>query len=161
MRVTVSTITEAVIDVMKAATPGGIVDQALAGRIGGEISPALEKALTSPVGSGAELSGLAVFRNILSQHLSTPASAYVEAETRKAMQRTLETANRTGSEFSSLMATAGSRLLQGAPAEGSREGSADHRASDRIAAALKRDAPLSIDSAIGFAKELGISPGYA
>jgi hypothetical protein len=161
MHVTVSTIAEAVVDVMKAATPGGIVDQTLAARISGEIAPALQKALTAPVSSGAELSGLGAFRNILSQHFATPASAYVESETRKAMQRTLETANRTGSEFSSLIAGAGSRLLHGVAAEGAREGNSEYRAGERISAALKRDAPLDVNGAIGFAKELGISPSYA
>lgn len=163
MHVTVSTITEAVVDVMKAATPGGIVDETLAARISGEIAPALLKALTSHVSSGAELSGLDVFRNILNQHLATPASAYIDAEARKAMQRTLDTANRTGSEFSSLIANAGTRLMHGAAAEGARgEGNADRRAGERVsAAALTRDTPLSVDGAIGFAKELGISPSYA
>jgi hypothetical protein len=162
MHVTVSTIAEAVIDVMRAATPSGVVDQTLAGRISADIAPALEKALTSPVSSGAELSGLGVFRNILSQHLATPASAYVEAETRKAMQRTLDNANRTGSEFSSLVATAGARLMQGAASEGLGREGASHGAGERVsAAALTRDTPLSVDSAISFAKELGINPSYA
>src|SRR5947199_4872952 len=93
-RITVSTITEAVIDVMRAATPGGVVDQTLAARISGEIAPALQKALTAHVGSGAELSGLSLFRNILNQHLGSPASAYTDSETRKAIQRVLDNANR-------------------------------------------------------------------
>ena len=43
MRVTVSTVTEAVIDTMRAANPDGIIDHALAARIGGEIRPSLEQ----------------------------------------------------------------------------------------------------------------------
>ena len=162
-RITVSTITEAVIDVMKAATPGGVVDRTLAALISGEIAPALQKALTAPVSSGAELSGLSIFRNILSQHLGSPASAYAESETRKAMQRVLGNANRTGSEFSSLVANAEARFAQGIVRESARgEGGGEHRAGERVSsAALTRDTPLSVDGAIGFAKELGISPSYA
>lgn len=161
MRVSVTTVTEAVIDIMRAANPGGIVDQALAARIGGEIRPALEKALTTKIGSGAELAALSEFRNILHQHLGNPKTAFVESETRRAMQRTLETANRTGSEFSSLIAGAGSRLLHGIAAESAREGNGEYRAGERISATLKRDVPLDVNGAITFAKELGISPSYA
>jgi hypothetical protein len=109
LRVTVTAVTEAVIDVMKSANSGGIVDRSLAFNIAGAIRPALEKALIGKVGSGAELIGLSAFRNILNQHLGSPASAYIDAELRKAMQHTLENANRSGSEFSVLLGQLGSK----------------------------------------------------
>ena len=162
MRVTVSAVTEAVIDTMRAANPGGIIDHALASRIGGEIRPALDRALKSKVGSGAELAGLSEFRTILSQHLSNPSSTYIEAEARKAIQRTLETANRTGSQFS----TAASQARLGsfaAPGETARDdaGTEGRRGGERVAAAMAREAPLTVTGAISFARELGISPAYA
>lgn len=161
MRVTVSTVTEAVIDTMRAANPDGIIDHALASRIGGEIRPALDKALKTKVGSGAELAGLSEFRTILSQHLGNPNSAYVEAETRKAIQRTLETANRTGSHFASA-AHARSGVFGSAGDLARDDPSSDgRRGSERVASVISREAPLTVNAAIGFAKELGISPAYA
>jgi len=109
-RVTVPLVTEAVAEVMKASNPGGAVDQALAAKIGGDIRPALEKSLKGHIGSGSELIGLTTFRNILNQYLGSPASGYVDAETRKAIQRTLETANRTGSDFAALISQRGIQL---------------------------------------------------
>lgn len=161
MRVTVSAVTEAVIDTMRAANPGGIIDHALAARIGGEIRPALDKVLKTKVGSGAELASLSEFRTILSQHLGNPNSTYVEAETRKAIQRTLETANRTGSQFSSAAWQA--RLALAAPGETARDDTAaeGRRGGERIAAAIAREVPLTVTGAIGFAKELGINPAQA
>jgi hypothetical protein len=162
MRVSVTMVTEAVTDIMRMANPGGIVDQALAARIGGEIRPALEKVLTTKIGSGAELAALSEFRNILHQHLGNPKTAFVESETRRAMQRTLETANRTGSEFSSLVAHTGMRLLPWIAGESSRDDGEGRRVGERAsAAALTRDTPVSVNGAISFAKELGISPSYA
>lgn len=109
-RVTPTVVTEAVADVMRASNPGSTVDMALATKIGGDIRPALEKALSGRVGSGAELVGLSTFRTILSQYLGSPAAADIEADRRKSMQHTLENANRTGADFSALVAGAGHRL---------------------------------------------------
>jgi hypothetical protein len=141
MRVTVSTVTEAVIDIIRTANPDGILDHALAARIGGEIRPALDKALKTKVGSGAELAGLSEFRTILSQHLGNPNSAYVEAETRRAIQRTLETANRTGSQFSSA-ASQGRPGAFAVPGEAARDdtGTEGRRGGERVAAAIAREA---------------------
>jgi hypothetical protein len=123
-RVTPTVVSEAVAEVMRASSPGGSVDMALASKIGGDIRPSLEKALTGRIGSGAELMGLTTFRNILNQHLGSPAAATVDADTRKQMQRTLETANRTGSEFAALLAQGGMRLaaLAGASGDSLRDG---------------------------------------
>lgn len=109
-RVTPSVVTEAVAAVMRAASPSGSIDMALAAKIGGDIRPALAKALTGRIGSGAELIGLSTFHTILSQHLGSAAAGDVDADTRRAMQRTLETANRTGSNYAALIAGAGLRL---------------------------------------------------
>ena len=146
---------------MRAANPDGILDHALAARIGGEIRPALDKALKTKVGSGAELASLSEFRTILSQHLGNSNSAYVEAETRRAIQRTLETANRTGSQFSSAASQARTGTLA-ALGETARDdtGTEARRGGERVAAAMVREAPLTVTGAIGFAKELGISPAY-
>ncbi len=161
MRVTVSAVTEAVIDTMRAANPDGILDHALAARIGGEIRPALDKALKTKVGSGAELAGLSEFRTILSQHLGNPNSTYVEAETRRAIQRTLETANRTGSRFFSAASQARPGTLAAFGDVARDDAGTDGRRGERVASAMAREAPLTVTGAIGFAKELGISPTYA
>lgn len=161
MRVTVSTVTEAVIDTMRAANPDGILDHALAARVAGEIRPSLERALKARVTSGAELAGMSEFRTALSNHLGSSKSAHIESEARKALQRTLETANRTGSHYASAAAS----LLRGsahAVGEASREaGGEARRSGDRAVAALAREAPLTMSGAVNFAKELGINPAYA
>jgi hypothetical protein len=109
-RVTVNMVTEAIAEVMREANPGGIVDQPLAAKIGSDIRPSVQKLVSGEIGSGAQLAALPNFRAILNQYLASPASAYVQEENRKAMQRTLETANRSGSEFSSIIAHHGRRM---------------------------------------------------
>lgn len=140
-RVTPTVVSEAVAEVMRVSSPGGTVDMALASKIGGDIRPSLEKALTGRIGSGAELMGLTTFRNILNQHLGSPAAASMDADTRKQMQRTLETANRTGSDFAALVANGGMRLaaLSGASGESLRDGgSVDGRSGSRSSIDLQR-----------------------
>lgn len=103
-RITPTLVTEAVSEVMKASNPGGVVDQALAAQIGGNIRPSLEKVIGGRVASGADLMAMTAFRTILNQYLNSPSSAYVDEQSRKAMQRTLDTANTTGSQYASALA---------------------------------------------------------
>jgi hypothetical protein len=121
-RVSVTAVNEAVAELMRGDNPERVVDQALAATIGGSIRPSIEKMVKGKVGSGAELLGLSGFRTAVSQYLNSPTASQLDAETRKAMLHRLETANRTGSEFSALVAQ-GVRLaaLLGASGETMRE----------------------------------------
>lgn len=120
-RVSVTAVNEAVAELMRGNNPERVVDQSLAATIGGTIRSSIEKMVKGKVGSGAELLGLSGFRTAVSQYLNSQTSQ-VDAETRKAMLHRLETANRTGSEFSALVAQ-GVRLasLLGASGETLRE----------------------------------------
>jgi hypothetical protein len=120
-RVSVTAVNEAVVELMRGDNPERVVDQSLAATIGGTIRPSIEKMIKGKVGSGAELLGLSGFRTAVSQYLNSQTSQ-VDAETRKAMLHRLETANRTGSDFSALVAQ-GVRvaMLGGVSAETARE----------------------------------------
>lgn len=109
-RVTLTQVTEAVAEVMRASSSAGTIDQDQARTIAGTITPSVNKALTGKIGSGAELLAMSTFRNILNQHLGSPAASQVDADTRKAMQHTLQNANWTSSSFSALLAQNGVRL---------------------------------------------------
>src|SRR4051794_35769200 len=102
-RVSVTAVNEAVAELMRGDNPERVVDQSLAATIGGTIRPSIEKMVKGKVGSGAELLGLSGFRAAVTQYLNSQASQ-LDAETRKAMLHRLETANRTGSDFSALVA---------------------------------------------------------
>lgn len=103
-RVSQTVVVEAVAEVMRASSPVGAYDRALAEKIGGDIRPAIQKALTGKIGSGSELVSLSTFRTILAQHLGSPAGNALDEQTRKATLHTLETANRYGAEFAGLVA---------------------------------------------------------
>jgi hypothetical protein len=100
----ITAVTEAVIAVMRASSPNGTADTALAARLGTLIRPQLAEALRGPIGSGAELVGQQAFRNILSQHLSGAPAANDEESRRAMRDYLLRNANRSSAEFAALVA---------------------------------------------------------
>jgi hypothetical protein len=105
-RVSLTAVVEAVADVMEAANRGGVVDHALASRIGSQIQIAVADAMgQGRITSGAQLVGQPSFRTILSQHLATTSSAHTDQEARRLMLDFMRNhANRTGSDFANFVA---------------------------------------------------------
>jgi hypothetical protein len=98
-RISLAAVTEAIIAVMRASSPQGTADAALAARIGVTIQPQLAQVLRGAIVSGADLAGQQAFRTMLAQHLSTTTG--MDEQTRRALLHTL---NRTGAEFAALIA---------------------------------------------------------
>lgn len=160
MRLSITAVTEAVVDIMREASLGGAVDHVLAARIAGQVRPGLEKALKGRPASGAELSALSEFRTVVGQHLASPQSAYIANETRRALERVLATANRSGSEFASAILYSGRVPLQAD--DGNLDSGGERRRSgERSVASLARETTLTVSGAVGFARELGINPVHA
>jgi hypothetical protein len=105
-RVSLTAVVEAVAEIMEASNRGGIVDRALAARIGSQIQTAVAQAVVNGrISSGAELLGQPAFRTILSQHLATTGSAYTDEEARLSILDFMRrNANRTGADFANFVA---------------------------------------------------------
>ncbi len=97
----VEVVTEAVSAVMRASDRDGVIDQALASRIGARILPEISRTLNGRISSGSELLGQQGFRTILSQHLSLVGQ---EDDTRALRKFLRDNANRTGADFAALVA---------------------------------------------------------
>jgi hypothetical protein len=105
-RVSLTAVIEAVSDVMEAANRHGIVDRALASRIGAQIHLAVAQAVgAGRISSGADLLGQQAFRTILGQHLASADSSYADQQARQSLLDFMRRhANRTSADFAVFVA---------------------------------------------------------
>ena len=105
-RVSLTAVVEAIADIMEDVNRGGVVDRALASRIGGEVQVAVAAAVgTGRISSTTQLVGQQAFWNIVSQHLASTSSAYTDQQARQHLLHYMRTqANRTGADFANFVA---------------------------------------------------------
>ena len=99
-------VVEAIADIMEAHNRGGVVDRALASRIGGEVQVAVAHAVgIGRISSSTQLIGQQAFWNIISQHLASTSSAYTDQEARQNFLHYLRNhADRTSADFATFVA---------------------------------------------------------
>jgi hypothetical protein len=102
-RVSLTAVVEAIADIMGDVSRGGVVDRALASRIGGEVQVAVAAAVgTGRISSSTQLVGQQAFWNILSQHLASTSSVYSDQQARQNLLRYVRTGQPHWRGFSEL-----------------------------------------------------------